>query len=262
MQHLYEILVFYQQIHIFLSRETFSKEVVQLTCDCERHFGTQSGGMDQWNGNIRNGKTGFADLIDFNPLRATDVQLPADGTFLIAHSLAESQKVVTAATNYNNRVVECCLASILLGIKLRMEPEEAISKVKTISDVEALCASFVGAHGSSNPTIAVKEPYTSNEIEIITGKSLDSIILDSATSLDVIKAATHYKLFQRAFHVYSTAKRVYAFKDVERLKNLDDLMNDDHHSCSVLFECRILEIMKFSFTNRSQGFGFVIFVSE
>nr|KAJ0221253.1 hypothetical protein LSAT_V11C200077480 [Lactuca sativa] len=107
-------------------------------------------------GNIRNGKTGFADLIDFNPLRATDVQLPADGTFLIAHSLAESQKVVTAATNYNNRVVECCLASILLGIKLRMEPEEAISKVKTISDVEALCASFVGAHGSSNPTIAVK----------------------------------------------------------------------------------------------------------
>nr|KAJ0210074.1 hypothetical protein LSAT_V11C400201780 [Lactuca sativa] len=56
-------------------------------------------------GNIHNGKTGFDVLIDFNPLRATDVQLPADGTFLIAHSLAESQKVVTAATNYNNRVV-------------------------------------------------------------------------------------------------------------------------------------------------------------
>ena len=57
-------------------------------------------------------KNGFAELIDFNPIRATDVQLPAGGTFVIAHSLAESQKAVTAATNYNNRVVECRLAAV------------------------------------------------------------------------------------------------------------------------------------------------------
>lgn len=57
-------------------------------------------------------KSGFAELIDFNPIHATDVQLPAGGTFIIAHSLAESQKAVTAATNYNNRVVECRLAAV------------------------------------------------------------------------------------------------------------------------------------------------------
>ena len=57
-------------------------------------------------------KSGFAELIDFNPIRATDVQLPAGGTFVIAHSLAESLKAVTAATNYNNRVVECRLAAV------------------------------------------------------------------------------------------------------------------------------------------------------
>lgn len=57
-------------------------------------------------------KTGFAELIDFNPIRATDVQLPAGGSFVIAHSLAESQKAITAATNYNNRVVECRLAAV------------------------------------------------------------------------------------------------------------------------------------------------------
>ena len=57
-------------------------------------------------------KTGFAELIDFNPIQATDVQLPTGGTFVLAHSLAESQKAVTAATNYNNRVVECRLASV------------------------------------------------------------------------------------------------------------------------------------------------------
>lgn len=54
-------------------------------------------------------KTGCADLIDFNPICT---QLPAGGTFVIAHSLAESQRVVTAAKNYNNRVFECHLASV------------------------------------------------------------------------------------------------------------------------------------------------------
>ena len=57
-------------------------------------------------------QSGFAELIDFNPVRATDVQLPAGGSFVIAHSLAESKKAVTAATNYNNRVVECRLAAV------------------------------------------------------------------------------------------------------------------------------------------------------
>ena len=45
---------------------------------------------------------------------------------------------------------------IVLGIKLGMEPEEAISKVKTLSDVEGLCVSFAGNHGSSDPNLAVK----------------------------------------------------------------------------------------------------------
>ena len=64
-------------------------------------------------------KSGFAELIDFNPIRATNVQLPAGGSLVIAHSLAESQKAVTAATNYNNRVVECRLAAVSFNLSLR-----------------------------------------------------------------------------------------------------------------------------------------------
>lgn len=30
--------------HMFLAEQ---KEIAQLTCECERHIGTQSGGMDQ-----------------------------------------------------------------------------------------------------------------------------------------------------------------------------------------------------------------------
>ncbi|XP_019181234.1 PREDICTED: galactokinase [Ipomoea nil] len=229
------------------------KELAQLACECERHIGTQSGGMDQAISIMA--QSGFAELIDFNPIRATDVQLPAGGSFVIAHSLAESQKAVTAAVNYNNRVVECRLAAIVLGIKLGMEPREALSKVKTLSDVEGLCVTFAGIRGSSDPVLAVKEhlkeePYSAEDIEKVINEKLETIFANSQTSLDVIKAAKHYKLHQRAAHVYSEYKRVYAFKETvssklseeEMLKKLGDLMNESHHSCSVLYECSCPEL--------------------
>ncbi|KAI5415552.1 variant 2, galactokinase [Lathyrus oleraceus] len=211
-------------------------------------------------------KTGFAELIDFNPIRATDVQLPSGGTFVIAHSLAESQKAVTAATNYNNRVVECRLAAIVLGIKLGMKPTEAISKVTTLSDVEGLCVSFAGTKNSSDPVLAVKEylkeePYTAEEIENITGENLTSFLNINASYLEVIKAAKQYKLHQRAAHVYSEAKRVYAFKDVvssnlsdeEKLNKLGELMNESHYSCSNLYECSCPELEELTKISRDNG---------
>ncbi|KAL7080835.1 hypothetical protein ACP275_14G003000 [Erythranthe tilingii] len=229
------------------------KELAQLTCECERHIGTQSGGMDQAISVMA--QSGFAALIDFNPIRATELQLPAGGTFVIAHSLAESLKAVTSATNYNNRVVECRLASIVLGIKLGMKAEEAITKVKTLSDVEGLCVSFAGTRSSSDPVLAIKEflkeePYSAEDIEAILNEKLETIFINSPSSLDVLKAARHFKLHQRATHVYSEAKRVFAFKDTvssklseeEMLKKLGDLMNDSHYSCSVLYECSCPEL--------------------
>ncbi|KAL6526469.1 galactokinase [Orobanche gracilis] len=240
------------------------KELAQLTCECERHIGTQSGGMDQAISVMA--QSGFAALIDFNPIRATEVQLPAGGAFVIAHSLAESQKAVTAATNYNNRVVECRLASIVLGVKLGMSAEEAITKVKTLSDVEGLCVLFAGTHGSSDPLLAVKEflkeePYNGKDIEEIIKEKLEAVFANSPSSLDVLRATNHFKLHQRAAHVYSEAKRVYAFKDAvssklsmaeplrsvrlvgeETLKKLGDLMNESHYSCSVLYECSCPEL--------------------
>ncbi|KAK4478346.1 hypothetical protein RD792_017636 [Penstemon davidsonii] len=240
------------------------KELAQLTCECERHIGTQSGGMDQAISVMA--QSGFAALIDFNPIRGTEVQLPAGGTFVIAHSLAESQKAVTAATNYNNRVVECHLASILLAIKLGTKPKEAIAKIKTLSDVEGLCVSFAGTRGSSDPVLAVKEflkeePYTADDIEKITNEKLEAIFANSPSSLDVLKVAKHFKLHQRASHVYSEAKRVYAFKDTvasksseeDILKKLGNLMNESHYSCSVLYECSCPELEELVKTCRNNG---------
>ncbi|KAL8120326.1 galactokinase-like [Apium graveolens] len=229
------------------------KELAQLTCDCERHIGTQSGGMDQAISVMA--RAGFAELIDFNPIRATDVQLPAGGSFVIAHSLAESQKAVTAATNYNNRVVECRLAAIVLAIKLGKKPQEAISEMKTLSDVEGLCVAFADSRGSTDPGLAItellnEEPYKCEDIEELIGEKLLEVFANSSSSLDVLKAATHFKLFQRASHVYSEAKRVFNFRDAvssasseeDKLKKLGDLMNESHYSCSILYECSCPEL--------------------
>lgn len=44
-----------------------------------------------------------------------------------------------------------------------------------------------------------EEPYTADDIEKITEEDLQSIFANSPTSLDVIKAARHFKLFQVTF---------------------------------------------------------------
>ena len=54
-------------------------------------------------------RTGTAKLIEFNPLKAHDVQLPAGAVFVIANSLAEKNKA--ASSDYNCRVMECRLAT-------------------------------------------------------------------------------------------------------------------------------------------------------
>lgn len=52
---------------------------------------------------------GTAKLIEFNPLRATDITLPENAVFVIAHSQAYHNKASTA--DYNLRVAECRLAA-------------------------------------------------------------------------------------------------------------------------------------------------------
>lgn len=41
-----------------------------------------------------------------------------------------------------------------------------------------------------------EEPYTAEEIEKVTGEDLESIFRNSSSSLDVLKAAKHFKLYQ------------------------------------------------------------------
>ena len=50
-----------------------------------------------------------AKLIEFNPLRTTDVHLPQSAVFVVCNSLTEHNKAATR--NFNTRVTECRLAA-------------------------------------------------------------------------------------------------------------------------------------------------------
>ena len=69
----------------------------------ERFIGTQGGGMDQAIEILA--RSGIAKLIEFNPLRTFDVVLPDGAVFVIANSLAESNKA--AGSDYNTRRPIC-----------------------------------------------------------------------------------------------------------------------------------------------------------
>lgn len=59
---------------------------------------------------------GSAKLIDFNPLKVTNIKLPDGAQFVVTNCCVEMNKA--ASNHYNTRVVECRLASKVNYIKL------------------------------------------------------------------------------------------------------------------------------------------------
>ncbi|BBN16733.1 N-acetylgalactosamine kinase [Marchantia polymorpha subsp. ruderalis] len=233
---------------------SFTKqEVAEFACVCERHIGTQAGGMDQAISIMA--KRGVAKLIDFNPIRATDVALPRKGAFVIANSLTVSTKAVTAASKYNYRVVECRLAAMVLAAALGM-PLPEVRSVQTLSDVEGLCVGFAATRGgAAAPVVAVEatlheEPYGAAEIESIIQQRLTDVFAASPSFLEVLEVNRKFHLFKRARHVYTEAQRVLQFRDVVESADRDDLkllqlgalMSQSHVSCSRMFECSCPEL--------------------
>lgn len=54
-----------------------------------------------------------------------------------------------------------------------------------------------------------EEPYTTDDIEKITEEDLQSIFVNSPSSLDVLKAAKHFKLFQVTCSSYASLDLVH-----------------------------------------------------
>lgn len=109
----------------FLFNLPLNKQLLATLSASSEHFiGTIGGGMDQAIAFLA--KKGCAQFIEFNPVRATPIQLPTDAVFVIANSLCEANKAATS--DFNQRVVECRIATKLLA-KITDRPWKEVKKL-------------------------------------------------------------------------------------------------------------------------------------
>jgi hypothetical protein len=163
-----------------------------LSASSERFIGTQGGGMDQAIAFFA--KKGYAQYIEFGPVRATPIKLPEDAVFVIANSLTEANKAATS--DFNQRVVECRIATKLLA-KLSDRPWQDVEKLghlqSEVLDIELdEFETLIKKH-------LTKDIYTKQEligIFHISQSDFEEKMLTPNT-----KHAKEFKLRQRALHV-------------------------------------------------------------
>jgi N-acetylgalactosamine kinase len=214
---------------------SMTKEQLSEVCaKCERHIGTEGGGMDQ--AISFTAKAGRAKLIEFNPLRTTDVQLPIDSAFVVSNSLAEMNKAATP--HFNIRVVECRIAAQILA---QSQPGIHWKEIRRLGELQAkLGVSLDDMLSLVNSELHI-EPYSKDEVCKILEVSPEELAETSLSSNT--QNVEKFYLHQRARHVYGEAKRVLHFKAVcdeqpsDALAQLGELMNASHVSCRDLYEC-------------------------
>ncbi|XP_035743214.1 N-acetylgalactosamine kinase-like isoform X1 [Vespa mandarinia] len=212
------------------------RDLATISARAERHIGTQGGGMDQAIAFL--GRAGAAKLIEFNPLRATDITLPESVVFVIAHSQAYHNKASTA--DYNLRVAECRLAAQIIAKKRNKNWES----VRRLIDVQ----NRLGFSLEKMATIVMEdlheEPYTIDEICECLSTTYEE--LKETSQIASFNASQTYKLKQRALHVFQEALRVAEFERInkddtlieeEKVMLLGELMSKSHLSLCKLYEC-------------------------
>ena len=207
-------------------------ELADLCAKAERFIGTQGGGMDQAIEILA--VEGKAQYIQFNPIRTKLVELPSDACFVIANSLSESNKA--AGSEFNQRVVECRLAAKVLAKRLNLDNWKKIVK---LIDVQSGSNCSLPEMMEWVDKYLHHEPFTKDELTDLldmTEQELNSSVLTANTN-----HLKTFKLYQRAYHVFSEAHRVEEYQRIcMNTKSLDDLgqlMYQSHKSCSELYEC-------------------------
>ncbi|XP_033223885.1 N-acetylgalactosamine kinase isoform X1 [Belonocnema kinseyi] len=220
-----------------LSQYSISKEeLATISASAERYIGTQGGGMDQAIAFL--GKAGSAKLIEFNPLRATDITLPQNAVFVIAHSLVCHNKASTS--DFNLRVAECRLAAQMIA-KKRIVNWKAIQK---LIDIQKRLGKSLEDMSEIVVMDLKEDPYSLDEIREVLETSNEELATYSIKSM--FSPTQKYKLRERALHVYQEAARVIAFREVnedtsieenDKFRQLGSLMSESHSSLSKLYEC-------------------------
>lgn len=222
------------------------QEFAELCAKSERYIGTEGGGMDQAISFL--GERGKALLIEFNPIRPTNVDLPSDAIFVISNTRIQANKVAFAS--YNERVAECRLAAMLVAKAKGLDWK----KVRKLQHLQAALGLQLNEMHQVVSSSLHEETYSRSEVCSlldITETELESEYLNNMT-----KDMRSFELSKRATHVFREAERVYKFKDTSNtsisdtvntsehtaIMKLGQLMDESHASCSQLYECSCAEL--------------------
>lgn len=256
--------------------------LTELAIVSERAVGVNSGGMDQ-SASVFSLR-GSALFVSFVPtLTARPVYFPKTNpelNFVIAQSFVQSDKQVTGPVCYNLRVVECSLAAAYLGAVLNK------STAPLPADSGPLGISLHGLHSTyfaessktieeqltelvelTKSTLTSEEGYTREQIAEVIGLSVADLNERFTATFPV--RASHFRLRQRALHVFTEALRVLKFLQILESpsasaldpststdgfnKSLGDLMNETQDSCRDVYECSCPEIDKICAIARKAG---------
>lgn len=177
-------------------------------------------------------KDSTAQYIEWNPLKATTINLPKEALFVIANSLSEANKAATS--DFNQRVIECRLGCRLMAMKAALnwrdvEKFALLQKTLNFSIEEMLVLA---------KDVLVEDSYSKGDLlkEFgITEEEFDEKLLSPNT-----RSMQVFNIRQRAMHVFQEAQRVDRFRTAaERgdLQEMSELMRDSHRSLTELYEC-------------------------
>jgi galactokinase len=110
-------------------------DLMAILPEGEHFVGTRGGGMDH--AASLGSKAGCASLIGFDPLSVRHVPIPADWTFLVAHSMTRAEKSGAARDAYNARRAAGTIALDHLGISTYREAlsiPDAAARLQTVEE--------------------------------------------------------------------------------------------------------------------------------
>ena len=228
-------------------------ETAALVARSEWYVGTMAGGMDQAASLL--GQRDHALFIEFNPLRARAVKMPADATLVVADSREEADKSGNVRAEYNRRVVECGLAARFLARALRLDGVRGLGDVAkgakgwNAADLIATLAKTAPARVNSDLVEAASRLGLSSEAlaREMLGDGDSRVTLDGRRPLEILK---------RARHVFSETERVLqAVRALEagRLGEMGALMNQSHRSLAEDFDCSTSRLDRMASCARRAG---------
>lgn len=192
------------------------------------------------------GKRGTACVVEFKPsLNVRDVSLPSNAVLVVANSMVASDKVSTADTNFNLRLLETRLAAAIIAKKLSLDPQCSGSEPVLLYDIyECLDRSFDKCLEMVKQTLSQDAGYTLAQAAEDLDTPLEALIKAHASSFKTLPSRLN--LYDRAAHVFSEAQRVSQFQQIckstdlsdhQKLTEMGQLMNSSQDSCRDLYQC-------------------------